>query len=187
MAEATSEAATAEGRGAPPHDPLGRALFRLSETVAVLGGVVLLLVMALTFGSVVGRGAFNSPLLGDSEIVEIGCAIAIFAFLPYCQMRGANVIVDFFTAGASRRARAILDTVMHLVFLVCVVVLTWRLAIGGVGAFRSGDNSMFLRIPQWWGYLSAFIFSAVWCLSCLHSVLRHSRGILRAGRAGEMK
>jgi TRAP-type C4-dicarboxylate transport system permease small subunit len=182
MADERAAGGPGGSRGAPPEDAFGRALFRLSEAIAVLGGLLLLLVTALTVASVVGRGGFNSPLLGDSEVVEVGCAVAIFAFLPYCQMRGANVIVDFFTMAASRRTRAALDTVMHAVFFACVAVLTWRLALGGLGAWRSGDNSMFLRIPLWWGYLAGFVVALVWCATCAYSVVRHGRGV-RAGEA----
>jgi TRAP-type C4-dicarboxylate transport system permease small subunit len=177
MSDAGREGAPQAGRGAPPTDPLGRALFRLSETIAVVGGLFLVVVTALTVASVVGRGALNAPLLGDSEIVEVGCAVAIFAFLPYCQMRGANVIVDFFTMAAGPRTRALLDTIMDAVFLACVGVLVWRLALGGLGAYRSGDNSMFLRIPLWWGYLAGWLVSLVWCATSAYAVVRHARGV----------
>jgi TRAP-type C4-dicarboxylate transport system permease small subunit len=149
--------------------------------MAVLGGVLLVVVLALTTGSVIGRTAANSPLLGDSEIVELGVAAAIFAFMPYCQIRGANVLVDFFTMGARPRTRALLDTVMNAVFLVCVAILTWRLAVGGIQAYRGGDNSMFLRLPLWWGYLVGFLGSVVWVLTCIHAVLRHAGNWLNGG------
>jgi hypothetical protein len=69
---------------------------------------------------------------------------------------------------------------MNAVFFICVAVLTWRLAVGGLAAFRNGDNSMFLRIPLWWGYLAGFLMSVVWCLTCLHTTLRFGRAMLTA-------
>ena len=62
-------------------------------------------------------GAFGRPLLGDSELIEFLCGIAVFAFLPYCQLRGANVIVDFFTSRCRRAPRTWLDAAMSLVFV----------------------------------------------------------------------
>ena len=184
MSDAPAEAGPGEARLAPPVDRFGRALYDASVAIAVIGGLITLVVTALTVVSVVGRGVFNDPLLGDSEVVEVGIALAIFSFLPYCQMRGANVIVDFFTMAASTRMRACLDMIMNAVFLACVAVLTWRLAVGGLAAFRNGDNSMFLRIPLWWGYLAGFIVSIVWCLSCLHVAVRFGRVMIGADGQG---
>ncbi len=151
-------------------DAFGRALYDGSVAIAVFGGLNLLLVMVLTVASVIGRTALDRPMLGDSEVVEAGIAIALFCSLPYCQMRGANVIVDFFTLAASEHTRALLDLVMNTVFLVCVAVLTWRLAIGGWAVFIGGDNSTFLRIPLWWGYLTGFVVMIVWCLTCTYAM-----------------
>ena len=147
----------------------------VSERLAVVGGVSLLLVTILTVVSVFGRTLFDTPLLGDQEIVEIGCAIAIFSFLPYCQMRGANVIVDFFTAKASKRVRCLLDALMNAVFSVCVLAITWRLTVGGIATYNDGDFSMFLQIPQWWGFVFAFMACVLWCLACFYSVFRSLR------------
>ena len=169
--------------GASRSDPFGAKLFALSEGLAVLGGISLLVITIFTVLSVVGRTGFDVPILGDQEIVELGCAIAIFAFMPYCQMRAANVIVDFFTARFPLSARDFLDAVMNAVFSVCVLIVTWRLAVGGIATFNSGDASMFLRIPQWWGYACAFVGCVFWSLACLYSVLRSVRFMRQAGNA----
>ena len=168
--------------GAPRGDPFGERLFALSESLAVLGGISLLFVTVFTVLSVVGRTGFDAPILGDQEIVELGCAIAIFAFMPYCQMRAANVIVDFFTARLSPSTRDCLDAVMNAIFSACILLVTWRLAVGGIGTFNSSGNSMFLRIPYWWGYAFAFMACVLWALACLYSVLRSVRHMRNAGR-----
>ena len=168
-----SEKQIGSGRREASHSgPFGAWLFVVCEALAVFGGIALLVVTAFTVVSVVGRTAFDSPVLGDQEIVEIGVAIALFSFMPYCQMRAANVIVGFFTAGLSLPARAFLDALMNSIFSACIVIVTWRLAVGGLGAFKAGDASMFLRLPQWWGYGAAFVACLFWTLACLYSVVR---------------
>ena len=187
MAEGGAEGGSRQRVGAPRGDPFGAKLFALSEGLAVLGGISLVVVTVFTVLSVVGRTGFDMPILGDQEIVELGCAIAIFAFMPYCQMRAANVIVDFFTARLSQSARDCLDALMNAIFSACILVVTWRLAVGGIGTFDSGDASMFLRIPLWWGYSFAFVACVLWSLACLYSVarsLRHMRDAGRAARGG---
>jgi TRAP-type C4-dicarboxylate transport system permease small subunit len=157
--------------------PLGRFLMRTSEVLALMGGFVLLLVMVLTVFSVIGRTAFNTPLLGDSEIVEVGVAFSIFSFLAYCQMRGSNVIVDFFTKPLPQRMRDGIDAISNLVFAAVVTILTWRLALGGLDTFRNGDFSMFLQIPAWWGYVAAFVSCVVWAAACLYTSVARVIGI----------
>ena len=167
---------------ASPEDRIGRWLGGLARAFAIAGGLILVLVTLLTVASVVGGAVLRQPLLGDSEIVEIGCALAIFAFMPYCHMRGANVIVDFMTVRASRRTQSMLDAIANVLFALIIVVLTWRLAIGGWDAARHADVTMFLRIPIWAGYLGAFVSSLLWIAVCLHVVHEriHGRGIVRA-------
>jgi TRAP-type C4-dicarboxylate transport system permease small subunit len=116
-------------------------------------------------GTVIG-GAFGRPILGDSEIVEFLCAIAVFAFLPYCQLRGANVIVDFFTQPLPARARHWLDAVMGLVFVFVAMTLTWRMAEGGLTAWERSRKSMFLQLPDWWGYVIGVAAMLLWIVVC---------------------
>lgn len=165
-----------------PRDPFGARLFSISEGLAVLGGISLLVITVFTVVSVVGRTAFDMPVLGDQEIVQLGAAIAIFAFMPYCQMRAANVIVDFFTAGLNQWVRDTLDSLMNAIFSVCILVVTWRLAVGGLGAYRAEDATMFLRLPLWWGYAFAFVGCVMWTLACFYSVLRSIRHIRTSRR-----
>ncbi len=183
MAETDAGGASRQRLGAPRDDRFGARLFAVSEGLAIFGGLSLVAVTVFTVLSVVGRTGFDAPVLGDQEIVELGCAIAIFAFMPYCQMRAANVIVDFFTAALSQAARDFLDALMNAIFSACILVVTWRLAVGGIGTFKAADASMFLRIPLWWGYAFAFVACVLWSLACLYSVLRSIHYMRQAGRA----
>jgi len=176
MGDETEAGRDAEGQmGIEDYGPAGCALMCLSEILALAGGIILVVVTALTVFSVVGRTGFNLPILGDSEIVEVGVAFSIFSFLAYCQMRGANVIVDFFTARAPAVLRNGLDAVSNAMFAVVVCILTWRLALGGIETFEREDFSMFLNIPIWWGYLGAFVSCLVWAAACLYTAAQRLR------------
>ncbi len=164
-----------------PAGPFGRGLMRVCEALALAGGLVLMVVTALTVFSVVGRTLFDAPLLGDSEVVEIGVAFSIFSFLAYCQMRDANVVIDFFTARAPVLVRDGLDVFAKVLFTAVVCLLGWRLALGGIDAYGHNDFSMFLRIPTWWGYLGAFVSCVVWAVACLYMA---GRGLAAATRGG---
>ena len=78
------------------------------ELWALLGGGVLCAVVLINVYSTVMGALFSAPFPGDFEMTEVGIAVAVFAFLPYCQITGANVTADIFTARASARTVAVL-------------------------------------------------------------------------------
>ena len=161
-------------------------LTRLSERVALVGGIALLGAMLTMIATVVGA-AFGKPLLGDSEIVELLGGITVFTFLPYCHLRGSNVIVDFFTQRLSGRAQDWLDAVMNLVFAAVAVALTWRLIEGGITAYERDKRSMFLQLPDWWGYAIGAIAMLLWIAVCLFIAwerLQQARGKIEHRASG---
>jgi TRAP-type C4-dicarboxylate transport system permease small subunit len=139
------------------------ALARLATLFALLGGALLLMAVGVTTASV-ARGAFGRPILGDSEIVELALGVAVVFCMPLCEMKGAHVLVDFFTQKLPRRGIAGLDAVMRAVVALVVAVLAWRLAIGGYNMWDRERESMFLQLPFWWGYAAASIGMLVWSL-----------------------
>ncbi|WP_439596032.1 TRAP transporter small permease [Falsiroseomonas sp.] len=139
------------------------ALTRLAVTCALLGGALLLLAVGVTTASVL-RGAFGAPILGDSEIVELALGVAVVLCMPLCEMKGAHVLVDFFTQALPARGTAGLDAAMRAVAALVVGVLAWRLAIGGYNMWDRERDSMFLQLPFWWGYAAAALGMAAWSL-----------------------
>lgn len=128
-------------------------------------GAGLLLLMAVTVTTIsVVRGAFGSPILGDSEIVEMLLGAAVALCMPLCEMKGAHVLVDFFTQKLPARGIAGLDAVMRVVAALVVAVLAWRLAVGGYNMWDRERETMFLQLPYWWGYAAAAFGMLAWSL-----------------------
>ena len=161
-------------------DALGRALYATATGVALIGGAVLFALTLLTVISVVGRAVLSAPIPGDFELVEIGMAVAIFAFLPYCQIVRGNVIVDLFTTKASPRTRALLDGLGNLAYTAIAALLTWRVALGGLEIRAYTETTMVLQVPVWWGYVPAVACLALLTVVCVYTVWR-SASEYRAG------
>jgi TRAP-type C4-dicarboxylate transport system permease small subunit len=155
--------------------PLGRALHRAATTVALMGGAILFALTLLTVISVVGRVMFSAPIPGDFELVEVGMAVAIFAFLPYCQIVHGNVIVDLFTARATPRTQALLDAAGNLIYTAIAALLTWRVALGALEIRGYNETTMVLRVPVWWGYVPAVVCLAFLTVVCAYTVWRSLR------------
>ncbi|WP_260293090.1 TRAP transporter small permease [Sedimenticola hydrogenitrophicus] len=150
----------------------GRILHTLCNLFATGGGLVLLGLAVMTVASIVGRYLFSLPVPGDFELVEIGCAIAVFAFLPYCQLHNGNVVVDFFTLHIHPRTRGRMDSVGSLVFGLIAALLTWRLALGGYDMYRYGEQTMILGLSRWWGFIPIVASLALLTLVCFYTCAR---------------
>ncbi len=140
------------------------ALTRLSTFFALVAGALLMLAVGVTTASVLRGAVLGRPILGDSEIVELALGVAVVFCMPICEMKGAHVLVDFFTQKLPKRGIAGLDAMMRAVAALVVAVLAWRLAIGGYNQWDRERESMFLQLPFWWGYATAAIGMAVWSL-----------------------
>jgi TRAP-type C4-dicarboxylate transport system permease small subunit len=138
------------------------ALTGAATLAALAGGALLLGAIAVTTASVLRGAVLNRPILGDSEIVEMVLGVAVALCLPLCEMRGAHVMVDFFTRNMPPRALAGLDALVRAVAAAVVAVLAWRLAIGGWNMWDRERETMFLLIPYWWGYAGAAVGMTLW-------------------------
>lgn len=126
---------------------------RFCGLLATLGGGVLLIAAGLTVVSVLGRYFFGAPVPGDIEVVGLLMAAAIALFLPLCQLRRGNVIVDVFTENAPLPVRQGLDILASLLVGIVAAVLAWRLGLGAVEMRAASDETMVLRLPTWIGFI----------------------------------
>ncbi len=154
-----------------PSDPVGRVLHRIARVLAILGGFVLCALAGLTTVSVIGRGAFSAPVPGDFEIIAIGTGLAVFAFLPWCQLTRSNVLVDFFMTRAPVRLKAFCDLIGGILYLVIGGILTWRMIFGGIDMYNYDEMSMTISFPRWttfppsivmMGFLVVVVVYTVW-------------------------
>ena len=78
----------------------------LAKLCAIAAGVLLTTITLMTCVSVIGRNTIGKTIVGDFELTGAAAGAAIALFLPWCQMRRGNIIVDFFTAKVSERTNA---------------------------------------------------------------------------------
>lgn len=160
-----------------PRDACGRFLLRWSQLSALGGAALLIAVCALSTWSVLARWLFDSPVMGDVEMVQIACSLAIAACLPYAQMKNAHVIVDFFTHTAPPHVRAVLDTLAALLLAIVSAWLAWRSGVGALHTWHSGETSMILGWPQWWAHLSIAPGFFLLTLTALYTAFDMARGL----------
>jgi len=141
----------------------------LAKAFALFGGLALLVIVGISFLSILGRVLFSSPLVGDFELVEMGCAIAISAFLPLCHLRNGNVIVDFVTAGLSNRVITILDGLGALAFALVAGFFSWRMVFGAQDMYKHNEETMLLQTPVWIPFVPVVLSFLLLSICCLYT------------------
>jgi TRAP-type C4-dicarboxylate transport system permease small subunit len=140
----------------PHRTGLAGAVARAVNAWALAGGAVLLGVIAVNVASVLGA-MFWRPFPGDFELTEIGVAVAVFSFLPYCQLTDANVTADIFTARAGPRVLAALKALASLVAFGFAAILVWRMYAGMLDQRLYNSTTAILQVPIWWAFLPILV------------------------------
>ena len=126
-----------------------RALENLAKLCAILAGAMLTVITLMTCVSLIGRNLLGATLAGDFELTGVAAGAAIALFMPWCQLRRGNIIVDFFTAKASDRTNQGLDRFGALLLAAMMALLAWRAVLGGLNAYDTHSGTMMLGFPEW--------------------------------------
>src|SRR5262245_65649578 len=101
----------------------------------------------MTCVSVIGRNTIGKTIVGDFELTGAAAGAAIALFLPWCQLRRGNIIVDFFTAKASERTNALLDRIGALLFALALGLMAWAPPSGALTAGRRRPGPRRVAFP----------------------------------------
>ena len=158
----------------PPFDEkIGKLLFLASYGLAIIGTLFLLIIILITVISILGRLVFSSSLLGDYELVEVGCAVAIFSFLPICQLKNGNVKIDFFSSLFPSWVNHFLDALSSVLLMLFAVFFAWRMLLGAVDMYFYNYQTMLLKLPIWVGFLPAVLSFILFALCSLYRAYTH--------------
>lgn len=131
-----------------------RILEKLAKFCAILAGLLMTFITLMTCVSLIGRNTTGWTIAGDFELSGVVCGAAVALFMPWCQLRQGNIIVDFFTAKASDRTNALLDRMGAMLLGLTFVVLAWRTTVGGLNAYATSSSTMMLGFPEWVVYVA---------------------------------
>lgn len=154
----------------------------LARWTAILGGLVLLAVVVMSCISITGRfigklGFEMGPIPGDTELVEFGIGFAVFAFLPWCQLRRGHATVDLFQNLLGPKTNRIIDFISDVLMFVAASLIAWRLCLGMLDKKSYSETTWILQIPLWNGYAAALVGAVVFVLVSAFCVLRSGRNV----------
>jgi TRAP-type C4-dicarboxylate transport system permease small subunit len=148
---------------------LSTGIHVLSAGAALLGGALLTAIALMSVASIVPRSLGMQPIQGDFELVQVGLAICVSLLLPWCQLQGGNITVDFFTARMRKRWQRRLDAIGSGLFATVMALVAWRTGAGAVALEAAGETTMLLGLPLWIGYAAMTPGFALTAAAALHS------------------
>ena len=109
--------------------------------------------------------------MGDFELVEIACAVAIGSFLPLCHLKNGNVIVDFITAKLSKNKINLLDSISSLIFAVVALFFSSRMILGAKDMYIYQEETMLLAFPIWLPFLPVIASFFLLTICCFYTFI----------------
>jgi len=143
---------------------------------ALLGGIVTLALSIMTALSALSNLSLGRPFSPDHELVKHFIAIAIFMFLPYCQLTGSNVTVDIFTEGMSARGKAAMSAFSSLFALAFALVLLTQMYSGMLSYIRFREVTPVLQLPLWTAFPPILVSLALLALAAVVTLIEGWQG-----------
>ena len=139
-------------------------LDRLAKLCAIVAGLLLIGITLMTCVSLIGRNTTGDSIVGAFELTGVAAGAAIALFMPICQLRRGNIIVDFFTKNLGDKTNDKLDRFGTLLTVLLFALLAWRTTLGGLNVFSANSETQIMGFPEWVVYAAMvppFILSAV--------------------------
>lgn len=151
-------------------------LERLTGLWAVLGGVILLAIVAVTVTNVgaflldrIARlsGGTVTGLPGYEDFVRLAVAAAVPMFLPWCQMQRGHLSVDLFLRRAPRGMTRALDRFGLALTVGAALFLAVMMAQGMMESRADDALSRVLGWPEWPFYAPGIASLILWAAVAL--------------------
>jgi len=151
-------------------------LKRISTVLAGLAGLVLLLVMALTFFDVVGRYFFNAPVTFAVELIQLGMGLLVLFGLAITTLERGHIAVDVVDTLVPVWVRRVFASIAALCGAVFIALIAWRLWDRTVKFHGDGLATDVLFLPVWPVVMLMAAAASLAALVALVQVLRPRLG-----------
>jgi TRAP-type C4-dicarboxylate transport system permease small subunit len=125
---------------------MGALRFVCKNFEEIAAGTFLVLMSLATFGNVVLRYAFNSPIQWAEEFSRYAFIWVVFLGAAACSKRKTHIVIDAIIAVLSPRGRAFCSVVVETVVLVLMGAITYY---GYTLCTMATQATSTLKIPQY--------------------------------------
>jgi TRAP-type C4-dicarboxylate transport system permease small subunit len=160
-----------------PGRRLARILARIILYWALFGGFIISGLAVMTAASAASNLVFDKPFAFDYELVQHFGGIAIFTFLPYCQLVGANVTVDIFTENMSDAKKAAMGAFSSLFAVGFSILLLRQMSLGFVSYVQFPQVTPILNLPLWTAFPFILVSLALLLIASILTLIDGWRGM----------
>ena len=144
---------------------LRSALARLVGFLEILAGLVIAVMMVLTFVDVIGRYAFNEPIFGASELISALLALAIFAGLGVANARDDHIVVELLDQRIRRLSPKLYDLIIQLFSVGVMALVAYVLLDMAIEVWRQNARTYVIEMPLFWIAGSVSVLAAISVIS----------------------
>ena len=155
---------------------------RASTWLVWLGAVILVVMTVMTFADVVGRYAFNSPIVGAVETTELFMGVIVYLGMAMTTHSRGHISVDLLTANVGPQARRVMAVFADLISVVFVSFLSWEL---WRVARRTLDSNLLTQVWEVPVYPAAYVMAAASSVMVLVLVLQLLATVGQLSRPGD--
>ncbi len=127
----------------------------LTALMEGLAGVMLTLMMAITFIDVVGRYLLSAPVFGATEMIQFLMALIIFSGLAIANAHDNHIVVELFDQRIARLAPRAYRIVIQSLSIAAMALIVYVLARIALESIRHSAKTIVLEMPL--GYLQAAV------------------------------
>ena len=132
--------------------------------------ITLFLMMVVVAFTVISRGVFNTPIVGDYELVQLMMVVLVALGFGYSERVDAHVKVDLLVDRFSRKTQTLLSVLSYiLVATICIVVGTIQFNAGLNALSTFLVSTSILHIPH---YPFQFLLGIGFYMWGLESILK---------------
>jgi TRAP-type C4-dicarboxylate transport system permease small subunit len=145
----------------------------LARLCGLIAAVFLAAMMLLTVADVTLRAAFNLPIRGVYELIELLLAGTFFIALPAVFLRNEQIIVNVID-GFAPRAVPLLERCSYLLAVVMLGLMAWQGWIAATDAIEFHDVTADLGISRIWHWIALLVGIVAAAIASLAMALRRS-------------
>ena len=129
---------------------------RISTACGLLAAAFLTAMLLLTVADVVLRAAFNWPIRGVYDLVELLLAGTFFIGMPAVFLRDENILVNSIDDIAPRWV-PFLKRAAELLAMVILAIIAWQGVIAARDTYLFNDVTSDLGLPRYWHWVVLLI------------------------------
>ncbi len=157
---------------------MGPVRFFLKNFEEIAAGSFLVLMSVATFGNVILRYVFNSPIQWAEEFSRYAYIWVVFLGAAACSKRKMHIVIDAVTSRLPVRAQALCSLLVETIVLVLMGAITYY---GYILCTMATQATSTLKIPQYTVYLVVPISGALMFLHSLRGFWDGLHGLWTGG------